>query len=88
MGPVHGAWSFQLEAAKNGFLDPTASLIDLNLQACELQSTLLDSRSIYLVDIGFVIGTVPWALLQSLYGIHVLLAYHRRERGVSKIQGP
>ena len=29
------------------------------------------------VDIGFYVGTTLWVLLESLYRIHVLLAYQK-----------
>ena len=35
----------------------------------------MDGRAVVEVDIEFYIGTMSWALPESLCGIHVLLAY-------------
>ena len=42
-----------------------------------LSRLIMESRTILKVDIGFHTGLILWALLKSLYRIHVRLAYKK-----------
>ena len=52
-----------------GMLETMACRILMLMRA---SANIIDTRAILWLDIGFYIGTIVWAPLLSLYGIHVL----------------
>ena len=40
----------------------------------------MDGRTVLRMDVAFHMGTTLWALLESLCGTHVLLAYQNTDR--------